>query len=87
MLKHCRPPWLAGATSAQAFKRLSALLLAAAETATATGTARPPPLLRRLQVQCWPASCAVPGKACMRWRLKSCVMEPTVANALFTLSA
>ena len=44
------PP--AGATSSQVFKRLSALLLVMAEVATATGTAHPPPLLRRLQVGC-----------------------------------
>ncbi|KAL4431419.1 hypothetical protein ABPG75_006675 [Micractinium tetrahymenae] len=40
-----------GATSAQVFKRLSALLLVGAEVATATGTRHPPPLLRRLQAR------------------------------------
>lgn len=44
------PHPITGATSSQAYKRISSLLLLTAEVATATGSARPPPLLRRLQV-------------------------------------
>ena len=52
VIGHAAPflPWVPPPVHWQVYKRLTAALLLGAEVATATGTAHPPPLLRRLQV-------------------------------------
>ncbi|KAI3424360.1 hypothetical protein D9Q98_009913 [Chlorella vulgaris] len=85
-----------GATSSQAYKRISSLLLLTAEVATATGSARPPPLLRRLQARLLlelPSLAQLPGEnvrlaaAQLSAFVPCCVLEAEESSSAAATSA